>query len=179
MNDWTTNYQIIIMHVAKKCPPKCQNIGRPRISQCSLELWQVEHMRVFLEDIHHGCSQKIVLLDPVRMKTNLCDWCSSMTTWTKWGTLNSLISMQQILFFFFRRKFPPTQLLEPPRLLNLGEVSNYKIILSCFQLLFCCFKDFKVASLYIYFILEIFHTYSLHISNFTLIREVRVGGSFN
>ena len=103
---WTTKLSRVSMHIyVKKCPPKCQNIGRPQIRQCSLELWQVEHIRVLLEHIHHGCSHRIVLLDPVRMKTIFCNWGSSMTTWTKWGTLNSLISMQQILFFFLE-KYP-------------------------------------------------------------------------
>ena len=49
-------------------------------------------------------------------------------------------------FIYFEWKFLPTRLLEFLCLLILTEISNYKIILSSFKLLFCCFKHFKVAS---------------------------------
>ena len=79
------------------------------------------------------------------------------------GTLNSLISKQQILFFlrkfsylralletytfmYFQGKFLPTQLLEYLCLFILAEIPSYKIILSSFKLLFCCFKHFKEVS---------------------------------
>ena len=51
------------------------------------------------------------------------------------------------VFLFFLRKFSQLHaLLEPPRLFILGEIPNYKIILSSFKHLFCCFKHFKVKS---------------------------------
>ena len=66
------------------------------------------------------------------------------------------------LFLFFLRKFsqlhallePPrllifeelSQLHEPPSLFILGEIPNYKIILSSYKLLYCCFNQFKVIS---------------------------------
>ena len=49
-------------------------------------------------------------------------------------------------FIYFQGKFLPTRLLEYLCLLILAEIPNYKIILSSFKLLFCCFKHFKVTS---------------------------------
>ena len=49
-------------------------------------------------------------------------------------------------FIYFQGKFLPTRLLEYLCLLILAEIPNYKIILSSFKLLFCCFKHIKVAS---------------------------------
>ena len=49
-------------------------------------------------------------------------------------------------FIYFQGKFLPTRLLEYLCLLILAEIPNYKIILSSFKLLFCCFKHFKEAS---------------------------------
>ena len=49
-------------------------------------------------------------------------------------------------FIYFQGKFLPTRLLEYPCLLILAEIPNYKIILSSFKLLLCCFKHFKEAS---------------------------------
>ena len=49
-------------------------------------------------------------------------------------------------FIYFQGKFLPTWLLEYLCLLILAEIPNYKIILSSFKLLFCCFKHFKEAS---------------------------------
>jgi hypothetical protein len=49
-------------------------------------------------------------------------------------------------FIYFWGKFQPTRLLKPTHLIIFGEIPNYKIILSSFKLLFCCFKHFKVAS---------------------------------
>ena len=42
-------------------------------------------------------------------------------------------------FIFFWRKFLPTRLLKATHLLILGEIPNYKISLSSFKLLVCCF----------------------------------------
>ena len=49
-------------------------------------------------------------------------------------------------FINFWGILPPTRLLEPPRLFILGEIPNYKIILTSFKHLFCCFNHFKVTS---------------------------------
>ena len=49
-------------------------------------------------------------------------------------------------FIYFQGKFLPTRLLEYLCLLILAEIPSYKIILSSFKLLFCCFKNFKEAS---------------------------------
>ena len=50
------------------------------------------------------------------------------------------------MFIYFQGKFLPTRLLEYLCLLILAKIPNYKIILSSFKLLFCCFKHFKETS---------------------------------
>jgi hypothetical protein len=62
----------------------------------------------------------------------------------KFSYLHALLEPTRL--FIFQGKFPPTRLLEPARLLIFGEIPSYKIILSSFKLLFCCFNHFKVAS---------------------------------
>ena len=49
-------------------------------------------------------------------------------------------------FINFWEILPPTRLLEPPRLFILWEIPNYKIVLSSFKHLFCCFEHLKVTS---------------------------------
>ena len=42
-------------------------------------------------------------------------------------------TFNNFMLIYFRGKFPPTRLLEPPRLFILGEIPSYKIILCCFR----------------------------------------------
>ena len=82
----------------------------------------------------------------LKMYSELSDCPACSESYSFWEIFPPTCLIRTYTFIYFRGKFPPAWLLEPPRLLIFGKIPNYKIILSSFQLLFCCFKQFKVAS---------------------------------
>ena len=151
---------------------KCTHIKRNVAKNCWRKVKFLVYLSLFILS-KQVWKLMIPTLDLVKANTFVIFWNSYLhyfckifiyDTGSPLLTLNSLISMcaanlilfeeifpltcliRAYTFIYFRGKFPPTRLLEPPPLLILGGNPNYKIILSSFKLWFWCFKHFKAAS---------------------------------